>query len=474
MLTFSESNGTIKAVTDSLTKLLTAYTNCRNRNAGGDAAIQTYELGVTSGQKASADQIVGGYRAGGATDEQIAASINATKAKLKEEEAELRKVYDLWEKRYNLIKSGKSGLANGSEFAMLREMGLSNTTDVRDQLAQQIAGLRDQQAVQDYMLSLVTPAPVVAAPKPSSAPAAAAKKGKVTKTPDIPVFGSLGDWEAQAKSVREYMQGATSTEEYKELAADLEFILGKIKEIKGETEVVFAPGSLNDLNKQLADAKELLAGLTPDTEEWAAALQDVATKTAAVQALQAKIGTGVQNTTDDAKDMHKAFSAAASAVATVGGALQQIEDPAAKVAGIIAAAIAQVALTFASSLKGTIGPWDWIAAATAGLATMISTITAIKSVTNAGNFAEGGIIPGNSYSGDRLTANVNSGELILNAAQQDRVAGLLTAGNGGGGGMSQPYLTGDVILLGVNNYLGRSGQGEIVTTSMLRRAGVNL
>ena len=45
---------------------------------------------------------------------------------------------------------------------------------------------------------------------------------------------------------------------------------------------------------------------------------------------------------------------------------------------------------------------------------------------------------------------------------------------GGGGGSSQPYLTGDVILLGVNNYLGRSGQGEIVTTSMLRRAGVNL
>lgn len=41
---------------------------------------------------------------------------------------------------------------------------------------------------------------------------------------------------------------------------------------------------------------------------------------------------------------------------------------------------------------------------------------------SAGNFASGGIVPGNSYTGDKLTANVNSGELILNKAQQDRLA----------------------------------------------------
>ena len=182
----------------------------------------------------------------------------------------------------------------------------------------------------------------------------------------------------------------------------------------------------------------------------------------------------VETATKDADKMRAAFSAAASAVATVGGALQQIEDPAAKVAGIIATAIAQIALTFASSLKGSVGPWDWIAAATAGLATMISTITAIKSVTSAGKFAEGGVVGGNSYSGDRLMAYVNSGETILTPQQADRAVAGIQGAQAAGGQMSQPYLTGDVILLGVNNYLGRSGQGEIVTTSMLRRAGVNL
>lgn len=46
---------------------------------------------------------------------------------------------------------------------------------------------------------------------------------------------------------------------------------------------------------------------------------------------------------------------------------------------------------------------------------------------SAGSFANGGIVPGTSYSGDRLTANVNSGELILNEAQQGNLAKSLMA-----------------------------------------------
>ena len=46
---------------------------------------------------------------------------------------------------------------------------------------------------------------------------------------------------------------------------------------------------------------------------------------------------------------------------------------------------------------------------------------------NAGNFANGGIVGGNSYTGDKLSANVNSGELILNMAQQDAIASRLLA-----------------------------------------------
>lgn len=48
-----------------------------------------------------------------------------------------------------------------------------------------------------------------------------------------------------------------------------------------------------------------------------------------------------------------------------------------------------------------------------------------------GAFANGGIVGGNSFSGDQITARVNSGEMILNASQQ---AELFAIANGGGGG----------------------------------------
>ena len=154
------------------------------------------------------------------------------------------------------------------------------------------------------------------------------------------------------------------------------------------------------------------------------------------------------------------------ALNSIGGlssALAAIEDPAVKVLGIIAEAIATVALTFAKSLKGTISPWDWIAGAAAGTATMISTIAAIKSAT-AGSFAEGGIVPGNSFSGDRLTANVNSGELILNRSQQSAIAAQLQQ-NSSSNMRLEAVISGEQIRMVLNNASRRSGRGEYVTTN---------
>lgn len=153
------------------------------------------------------------------------------------------------------------------------------------------------------------------------------------------------------------------------------------------------------------------------------------------------------------------------ALNSIGGlssALASIEDPAVKVLGIIAEAIATVALTFAKSLKGTISPWDWIAGAAAGTATMISTIAAIKSAT-AGNFAEGGIVPGNSYSGDRLTANVNSGELILSASQQNVLASRLQ-NNSPQNLRLTATIKGTDIQLVLNNTARMQRRGTYVTT----------
>lgn len=168
---------------------------------------------------------------------------------------------------------------------------------------------------------------------------------------------------------------------------------------------------------------------------------------------------GIANAGEVAKT---SWDEALGAIGGLSSALAAIEDPAVKVLGIIAEAIATVALTFAKSLKGTISPWDWIAGAAAGTATMISTIAAIKSAT-AGSFAEGGIVPGNSFSGDRLTANVNSGELILNTAQQNVLASRLQNNNNPQNLRLTATIKGTDIQLALNNTARQQGRGTYVT-----------
>lgn len=165
---------------------------------------------------------------------------------------------------------------------------------------------------------------------------------------------------------------------------------------------------------------------------------------------------------DEGKAVASSWGEAANAIGAVGAVLSQIQDPAARVFGIIAEAIANVAGSFAKSLTKTATPWDWIAAAAAGTATMISTIAAIKSAT-AGSYATGGIIPGNSFSGDNLTANVNSGELILNRAQQGNIASQLQ-GSAYGNMRLEAVISGEQIRMVLNNNSRRRGKGEYITT----------
>ena len=72
-----------------------------------------------------------------------------------------------------------------------------------------------------------------------------------------------------------------------------------------------------------------------------------------------------------------------------------------------------------------IGPGLGVAAAGAAIAAGLANVSAIRSQnTNVGSYEQGGIIPGASFSGDNLTANVNSGEMVLNKMQQANLFNL--------------------------------------------------
>jgi hypothetical protein len=76
--------------------------------------------------------------------------------------------------------------------------------------------------------------------------------------------------------------------------------------------------------------------------------------------------------------------------------------------------------------------------------------------------AGGWVVPGTDFS-DRTPILASSGEVVLNRAQVGNVASQLAQANSGGGNV-QPYVNGEDIWLGVNNFLKRSGRGEIVTS----------
>lgn len=89
----------------------------------------------------------------------------------------------------------------------------------------------------------------------------------------------------------------------------------------------------------------------------------------------------------------------------------------------------------------------------AAMATVVATIASIFS--SLPKFADGGIVGGSSYFGDKLLARVNSGEMILNQKQQSR---LLSLTEGGGVRVSGDVrLSGKDIYISLRNYMSASG-----------------
>ena len=178
---------------------------------------------------------------------------------------------------------------------------------------------------------------------------------------------------------------------------------------------------------------------------------------------------GLENVNNDVDALKKTISTTARVVGTIGTAFNAIQDPAAKVAATVAQAIANVALAYSDAMaKDTVSKfnlWAFIPAAAAATIQMASTIASIHSATG---YAEGGMIKGNSYSGDKIGGLVdgsqfvglNAGELVLNASQQSMLAGNLQ--NSGISGMNlRAVLRGEDVILMLDRTGQRKGYGEL-------------
>lgn len=139
----------------------------------------------------------------------------------------------------------------------------------------------------------------------------------------------------------------------------------------------------------------------------------------------------------EVKDMAGVWEYASQAIGSVGSALAGLEDPAAKVLGLIAQGIASVVAGMGAAIaqKGKeLEPWSWIAFSSAAASTMIATVAAIKSVTSEYHAGGDFVGKGSRFStmmrpigSDTIPAMLSPGELILNKSQQSNLAPRLQA-----------------------------------------------
>ena len=138
----------------------------------------------------------------------------------------------------------------------------------------------------------------------------------------------------------------------------------------------------------------------------------------------------------------------------------------------MASTLQQIGIELPEGLQGLLNGLNGITSILTGISAIV---TAIQTITTAQTFkfwATGGIVhaadgyavPGN-WGYDAVPSMLTSGELVLNRAQQGNLASQLEgARSAQASGASTPYLRGEDIYLGVNNFLRRSGRGEIVTS----------
>ena len=240
---------------------------------------------------------------------------------------------------------------------------------------------------------------------------------------------------------------------------DVEFDFSALPEAMQEA-ADEAVQSLDRLSEAMAiagqqRAKFLAAG---DTKGVEAMDKQIAKLTEDYTKQSEEVGKYVKRS-EEVKNLSESFQSVGDSVGALGGLFGALgdatDDAGMKTMGIIAETLATMALSFAKALKSCTTWYEWVAFGITGMTQLVSMVSQIKQLT-AGGYAEGGIIPGNSFAGDKVMAMVNSGEMVLNTHQQKNLFDMLNGITGTGIASSKVELTGKIrgkdLLLVQKNY----------------------
>lgn len=108
-------------------------------------------------------------------------------------------------------------------------------------------------------------------------------------------------------------------------------------------------------------------------------------------------------------------------------------------------ALQSVGMANAASQSAAAGPFGWMQVPIA-IASMLAAFASIP------KFSRGGIVPGNSYSGDKVLAGLNSREMVLTQSQQSRLFAMLNGASIASGGSVEFEIRADKLVGVLDNY----------------------
>ena len=153
------------------------------------------------------------------------------------------------------------------------------------------------------------------------------------------------------------------------------------------------------------------------------------------------------------------YEGIAETIGTVGNVIGQVDSAWAQMTTTILNGIAQIIpqLVAEKGAQGSLAISKGVAAASGltppwNLVMIGTTVAAILAALATQPFAEGGIVGGTSFKGDKIYARLNSGEMVLNGRQQANLFNMINNGGLIGGGKVTFEIKGRELVGVLNNY----------------------
>lgn len=281
-------------------------------------------------------------------------------------------------------------------------------------------------------------------------------KTEAASVSDVKIFpeGSLAAFNQELDQLREAQKLVTSPETWRAYEEQIEAVRVKISELTGAVSKLSTGEKIQMMiDDAAAKTSNASSNREANTDPGTTKLGEFS------EMLQGVIDTfdfatgEMSNLTSGLEKMGVSIPASVNKAVNALEGLSQVMQVVQTVIGIVNAAI--IANTAAQTANAAAEAADPIFEAAKFLL--------MAGFSNGGvvHAANGFVVPGTSYSGDKVPALLNSGEVVLNRAQQGNLASQLS--DKAEGQSASLTLSGEQIYIVLNNYLSRSGIGKIVT-----------